>query len=151
MSFWELPNEEKTAEKVDEFLKKQLPRLAAAAGSSLTDLKSPSFSAIGGSTDNGIELKMTEKLNAPYAIKAIVYTMNRTYGVSPQILFKTYIEHEAVWKIRNDLYINHDSYPRMKRAALCQFAEAWVTTQDELRWADEDKVDLRVYDEKITH
>lgn len=148
MSFWELPNEDKTAEEVDRFLTKQLPRLIAASGSRLTELKSPSFESLGGgSTENSAELKLTEKLNAPYAIRAIVYTMNRTHGVSPLILFKFYVKGEPVWKIRQELYINHDSFPKMKKSALCQFAEAWNTTQEELDWSEEDRIDLRKYDD----
>lgn len=148
MSFWKLPNEEKTAANVNKFLKKQLPRLALRSGVKLTAISSPSLDSIGGgSYENGNENKVINGLSAAEALEAIIYTMNCTFGNSPKILFMYYVAKEPVWKIRNELYIDHDSFSRLKRAALCQFAEVWNHTQEKLDWDEEDRQDLRKFDD----
>lgn len=147
MSFWKLPNEDKTARNVNEFLNEQLQRLALQSGKKLTSLKSPSFDSIGGGGfSNSNENKMVVALNAQQALDAIIYTMECTYGNSPKILYMYYVQKAPVWKIRSKLYIDHDSFPKAKKRALCQFAEVWNATQDKLNWAEEDRQDLRIFD-----
>lgn len=79
------------------------------------------------------------------ALQAIRYTMERTYGISPQLLIKYYIKEESVVKIRRDLLIDHNMFPKLKKNALCQFADCWEQTQNKYDWHDRDRIDLRVF------
>ena len=86
MSFWDLPDKDETAANVDAFLKGQIYRLARQAGCKLTDIASPDFSnpSVTRSRSNNVEAKMYKGLQAIEALQAIRYTMDKTYGLSPQ-------------------------------------------------------------------
>lgn len=147
MSLWKMPDSVETADNVDAFLKGQITRLAMQAGVSLINLSSPKFDSVSfhGSATNGTESKMQHGLEAMEALQAIRYTMDQTYGISPQILIKYYIKQERTWKIRQELFINHDSFPKLKQKALCEFADCWVRTLDKFEWEKEDRIDLHVF------
>lgn len=148
MGFWSLPNEKETAANVDAFLRGQIKRLAMRAGVNLTDLSSLQLSqAPAHSSKNSVEEKMQTGLIAIEMLQAIRYTMEQTYGISPQLLVQYYILQYPVWKIRNNLLIDHDSFRDYKQTALNQFAECWVNTQDKYEWDDDQRIDLRVYTE----
>lgn len=149
MSFWSLPDTEETAANVDAFLRGQISRLARTAGVDLVNLSSPAMSvAPAHSCENNQEKKMQKGLNAIEALQAIRYTMNQTYGISPQLLIKYYILQEPVWKIRKELLIDHNMFPKLKNIALNQFADCWEQTQDKYDWDDRERVDLRVFCKK---
>lgn len=147
MSFWDLPDKDETAANVDAFLKGQINRLARQAGCKLNDIASPDFSnpSVTRSRSNNVEEKMYKGLHAIEALQAIRYTMDKTYGLSPQILVKYYIQHEPVHAINRELLIDHDSFRKLKAKALCEFADCWNSTQEVFDWDDEDKLDLQVY------
>lgn len=150
MSFWDLPNFEKTAKKTDLFLCKQCERLALRAGIRLTDLSSPqlSFAPAHSNAVNHTENNLQHGLEAIEALQAIRYTMDRTAGISPQILTAIYLKHDYAWHIEQKYCINHNSYPRLRKTALNQFAECWEMTQDVYDWEEEDRVHLQVYDKE---
>lgn len=147
MSFWDLPDKDETAANVDAFLKGQINRLARQAGCKLTDIASPDFSnpSVTRSRSNNVEEKIYKGLHAIEALQAIRYTMDKTYGLSPQILIKYYIQHKPVHAINRELLIDHDSFRKLKTKALCEFADCWNSTQEVFEWDDEDKLDLQVY------
>lgn len=147
MSLWKMPDPVETADNVDAFLKGQITRLAMQAGVSLINLSSPKFDSVPshGSATNRTESKIQHGLEAMEALQAIRYTMDKTYGISPQILIKYYIKQERTWKIRQELFIDHDSFPKLKQKALCEFADCWVRTLDKFEWEKEDRIDLHVF------
>lgn len=146
MSFFKTPNFEKTAENVDTFLKTQISKLSMLTG---IDIASPRFDSMpnGGSAKNGTEQKYTRALQAKEALEAIRYTMNMTTGVSPQILLRYYVKHEPVSKINRDCLIDHNSFSKLKKVALNQFAECWLITLEAFDFDEEDMIDLRIYDD----
>lgn len=145
MSFWSLPDEEKTADNVDDFLNRQIPRLAMQAGVSLTSLSSPQLTSAPahGSSLNNTENKLQKGLNAIEVLQGIRYTMNQTHGIYSELLIQYYFQNKPVWEIRNNLLINHDAFPKFKRDALCRFAECWQNTQDKYDW--DERIDLRIF------
>ncbi|WP_301049752.1 ArpU family phage packaging/lysis transcriptional regulator [Lactobacillus intestinalis] len=147
MSLWKMPDPVETADNVDAFLKGQITRLAMQAGVSLVNLSSPKFNSLpsSGTAINGTENKIQHGLEAMEALQAIRYTMDQTYGISPQILIKYYIKQERTWKIRQELFIDHDSFPKLKQKALCEFADCWVRTLDKFEWEKDDRIDLHVF------
>lgn len=147
MQLWKLPKAEETAQEVDRFLRVQVKRLSRLAGVDLTMLSSPQFSQsnVGHGGGNGTEAKMMRGLEAMEALQAIRYAMKLTGRFNEKLLTKLYIEELPVWRIRQDLYINHDSFRKVKRRALLEFADAWESVQDKYNWDDEDRIDLRVY------
>lgn len=147
VSFWILPDEEETAANVDAFLRAQLKRLERQAGMKLVNLSSPQISGMptSRSSSNHQEEKMGKGLDAMEALQAIRYTMERTYGISPQLLVKFYIKGESVVKIRHDLLIDHNAFPKLKKKALVEFADCWLQTQNKYNWSDRERIDLRVF------
>lgn len=147
MQLWKLPKAEETAQEVDRFLRVQVKRLSRLAGVDLTMLSSPQFSqaSVGHGGGNGTEAKMMRGLEAMEALQAIRYAMKLTGRFNEELLTKLYIEELPVWRIRQDLYINHDSFRKVKRRALLEFADAWKSVQDKYNWDDEDRIDLHVY------
>lgn len=147
MSFWILPDEEETAANVDAFLRGQIKRLERQAGMKLINLSSPQIPGMptSSTSSNRQEERLQRGLNAMEALQAIRYTMERTYGISPQLLIKYYIKEESVVKIRRDLLIDHNMFPKLKKNALCQFADCWEQTQNKYDWHDRDRIDLRVF------
>lgn len=144
MGLWELPDDQETAKKVDWFLKSFLKRLSLRTGHSLTDIASPSFdSAPSHSSRNGVERKMQKNLEALEALKAIKEAMLRTSGFYPKLLIKFYLKRDPVWKIRDELLIDHDSFREYKEIALNQFADIWEAIQE--KYDFDDKIDLHVY------
>lgn len=150
MSFWDLPNFEKTADRTDAFLRAQCTRLALRAGVRLIDISSPqlSFAPAHSNAVNHTENNLQNGLEAIEALQAIRYTMDRTVGISPRILIAIYLKHDYAWHIEQEYCINHNAYPRLRKAALNQFADCWEKTQDVYGWAQEDRVHLHVYDEE---
>lgn len=144
MKLWTLPDSEKTAKRVNWFLTTYLTRLSLLAGEKLIDISSPSFNSLpSGSSENSVEQKMQRGLEAMEALKAIKEAMLCTMGHYPDLLIKFYFEHEPVWQIRQELFIDHNSFRKHKAIALNQFADAWETIQEKYNF--EDKIDLHVY------
>lgn len=150
MSFWDLPNFEKTAKMTDRFLSSQCERLAMRAGVRLTDLSSPQLSLAPAHSNavNHQEENLQRGLQAIEALQAIRYTMDKTHGVSPQILISVYLKHDYAWHIQQKYRINHNAYPELKKVALNQFADCWEKTMEVYKWAEQDRVHLQIYDDK---
>lgn len=146
MSLWKLPKKEATARETDKFLRVQVKRLARLAGVDLTRLSSPQFSQapVHGS-GNGAEIKMVRGLEAMEALQAIKYTMKLTGGFNEKLLTELYIQELPVWKIRQNLLIDHDSFRIVKQSALLEFADCWESVQDRYKWDYKDRVDLHIY------
>lgn len=146
MSLWKLPKKEATARETDKFLRLQVKRLARLAGVDLTRLSSPQFSqAPAHGSGNGTEIKMMRGLEAMEALQAIKYAMTLTGKFNDTLLTELYIEELPVWKIRQNLLIDHDSFRTVKQRALLEFADCWESVQNKYKWDDKDRVDLHIY------
>lgn len=140
VGLFDIPDEERTANNVDMFLKKQLWRLTMMAGCHLEDIATHDFDFSPSYSKSSPEIYKAFK-----ALKAIVETINHTLGISPKLLIKFYILQEPVWQITKELLLNHDNFREYKRNALNQFAYGWIHTQDRYCFDVVDRIDLLVY------
>lgn len=150
MSLWELPNFEKTWKEADKFLRTYPYRFARMAGVNLTSLSSPqlSLAPAHSSAVNHQEQSLMKGLHAEEALVCIMMAIQKTDVTSQEILFRYYIKHEKVWVIERDCHIAKNSFKELREIACAHFAETWEYAQDDLKWPEEDRIHLQVYDDQ---
>ena len=117
----------KTANRVDKFLRNDLEKLILMSGRSLTDLSSPVLSQAPGHTNgvNNQEAVIVRGLDAEREINAIHNTINNLPNNSRTILIGLYIKHDSWNNIQHKVYREHTQFSVMRKQALIQFADSF--------------------------
>lgn len=148
VSFWDLPDIDKTAEETEKFLLKYPDLLEMRAGRKVTDLSSPLMDITGVHSHgrNNQEENTVRGAEALEHLEAIRETIDKLPLVSKEILYYRYLKHEPVHKVRNQrIYMDHNSYTAAKKTALNQFADIWEITQEKYGWDEDDCKHLQVF------
>ncbi|QNQ81524.1 hypothetical protein FP432_04120 [Lactobacillus sp. PV034] len=135
----------KTANRVDKFLKKDLEKLILMSGRSLTDLSSPVLSEAP-SHRNGVnsqEAAIIRGLDAAREVQAIHHTIVNLPETSRTILIGLYIKHESWTLVQQRIYREHTQLSILRRQALIQFADSFDYYQQ--HYGCIPCVDLHVY------
>lgn len=137
-----------TANNVDRFLSKQLPRLLRRCGHDLIDLSSPKLSwAPSHSTGhNYAETSIVSALSIEQVIKAIYKSIYSCSKLHKTVLIDNYVycyDQEQI--IRMLPYEKSQYYNRIKPDSLLEFADAYDYYQQQCDVDDDNLVDLRVY------
>lgn len=148
VSFWDLPDIDKTAEETEKFLLKYPDLLEMRAGRKVTDLSSPLMDITGVHSRgrNNQEENTVRGAEALEHLEAIRETIDKLPLVSKELLYYRYLKHEPVQKVRNQrIYMDHNSYTVAKKTALNQFADIWEITQEKYGWDEDDCKHLQVF------
>lgn len=136
MSFMQEIDAQKTAERVDRYLKHDFERYLRLSGKHRTDISSPSLSGMpGGSNGNSQENKVIEGAYAGQVVAAIAATIQNCSDYDERkpykrILIDYYIEGLQNFKIAQEIGYSERQFDYKKKMALCEFAdrfEFWKT------------------------
>lgn len=129
MSFILEIDAQKTAERVDRYLKHDFERYLRLSGKHRTDISSPSLSGMpGGSNGNGQENKVIEGAYAGQVVAAIAATIRNCSDCDERkpykrILIDYYIKGLQNFKIAQKIGYSERQYDYKKKMAQCEFAD----------------------------
>lgn len=120
---------QKTAERVDRYLKHDFERYLRLSGKHRTDISSPSLSGMpGGSYGNGPENKVIEGIYAGQVVAAIAATIENCSCCDERrpykrILIDYYIKGLQNFKIAQEIGYSERQFDYKKKMAQCEFAD----------------------------
>ncbi|MCT3465896.1 hypothetical protein EFR21_01580 [Lactobacillus delbrueckii subsp. bulgaricus] len=129
MSFMLEIDAQKTAERVDRYLKHDFERYLRLSGKHRTDISSPSLSGMpGGSNGNSQENKVIEGAYAGQVVAAVAATIRNCSDYDERkpykrILIDYYIKGMQGFKIAQKIGYSDRQFANKKRLALCEFAD----------------------------
>ena len=130
MNFMLEVDSQKTAERVDRYLKHDFERYLRLSGKHRTDISSPSLSGMpgGGSNGNSQENKVIEGAYAAQVVAAIAATIRNCSDYDERkpykrILIGYYIKGLNNFKIAQEIGYSERQFDCKKRMALCEFAD----------------------------
>lgn len=132
MDLLPIVNKEATEDIVRTFLDIDFPRYVLKAGSSMVDVKSPSFSSLPPSTKagNSVEDNMIEHIDAPKIVNAVIDAINRCPDIYKQILRLKFILQLTDEQVNARLPYGRAQYYRLKAISMLYFADAFENTED---------------------
>lgn len=138
-------NENKTIDRVDEFLKGDVEKLIRMSGRSMTDLSSPKLSQAPSHSNytNSAETNMIRGINAEAMFEAVYDAINHCTSNSKQVIIGLYIEHDSWIYLQDLLCCGQNKLAYLRHTALLEFADCFDYWQRKHRC--EPIVDLHVY------
>lgn len=118
---------DKTCDRVDDFLTKDLEKLILMSGRNLTDLRSPTLSSAPAHSNgtNHAEASIIRGLNAEAELRAIHLTIYHLPEMSKIIMRDLYIYQMENWQVADAIRYGHTQFNTLKRRAQLFFADSF--------------------------